>query len=163
MLVLDGPERTLLGLAAAVENGSSHPLGRAILERAAADRIPLRPARDAYAVLGMAVEATASGKRVCVGSPAHAARHAPLPANTGALMATWEAAGKTVVVVAMDGVPTGLIAVRDEPRADAAEGIRALRGMGVRSVMLTGGNPRTAQSIAAALGIEAHAGLLPKD
>jgi hypothetical protein len=45
--VLDGPERTMLGLAAAVESASSHPLGRAILERAAADGIPLRPVKDA--------------------------------------------------------------------------------------------------------------------
>ncbi len=163
MRVLDGPERTMLGLAAAVENGSSHPVGRAILERAASDGIPLRPARDPHAIPGMAVEATVNGKRVCVGSPGYAARQAPLPANVGELAATWEAAGKTVVVVMVDGVPTGLIAVRDEPRADAAEGIRALRGMGVRSVMLTGDNPRTAQAIASALGIEAHAGLLPED
>jgi len=162
VLVLDGPERTMLGLAAAVENGSSHPLGRAILERAASDGIPLRPAKDPRAVPGMAVEATVSGKRVCVGSPVYAARQAPLPADAGALVATWETVGKTVVIVTVDGVQMGVIAVRDEPRADAAEGIRALRGMGVRSVMLTGDNPRTAQAIASALGIEAHAGLLPE-
>jgi hypothetical protein len=68
-----------------------------------------------------------------------------------------------VVVVVVDGAPAGLIAVRDEPWFDAAEGIRMLRDMGVRSVMLTGDNPRTARAIASVLGGEVHASLLPGD
>ena len=163
VLALSGTERTVLGLAAAVENGSSHPLGRAILERAAADGIPLRPAKDARAIPGKAVEAVVTGKRVTVGSPSHAAELAPLPAEAERAVAEWEARGKTVVVVLVDGAPAGLIAVRDEPRADAAAGIRALGAMGVRSVMLTGDNPRTGKAIASALGLEVKAGLLPED
>ena len=163
VLVLDGPERTMLGLAAAVESGSSHPLGRAILERAAADGIPLRPVKDSRAIPGSAVEAVVSGKRVSVGSPLYAARLAPLPGDAQRWVGTSEAQGKTVVVVAVDGVVTGLIAVRDEPRADAATGIRALRDLGVRSVMLTGDNPRTARAIASGLGLEVMAGLRPAD
>jgi Cd2+/Zn2+-exporting ATPase len=163
VLVLDGLERTMLGLAAAVENGSSHPLGHAILERAAADGIPLRPGKDPVTIPGMAVEATVSGKRVCVGSPAFAAQQVPLLPNAARSVVTWETEGKTVVVVSLDGLVTGLIAVRDEPRFDAAEGIRMLRDMGVRSVMLTGDNPRTARAIASALGVEVHANLLPED
>ena len=57
VLVLNGSERTMLGLAASVENGSSHPLGRAILERAAADTIPLRPTKNPLTTPGRAVEA----------------------------------------------------------------------------------------------------------
>ena len=68
-----------------------------------------------------------------------------------------------MVVVSVDGVPTGLIAVRDEPRADAAAGIRALRDLGVRPIMLTGDNPRTGKAIASALGLDVQAGLLPED
>ena len=163
VLALSGSERILLGLAAAAENGSSHPLGRAILERAAADSIALRPARNAVAFPGRAVEAVVTGKRVTVGSPLHAAERAPLPLNVGPMVAAWEGEGKTVVVVAVDGTATGLIAVRDEPRADAAAGIRALAALGVRSVMLTGDNPRTGRAIAGALGLEVKAGLLPED
>ncbi|SDD95458.1 heavy metal translocating P-type ATPase [Belnapia rosea] len=163
LMALTGTERTMLGQAAAVENGSSHPLGRAILERAAADTIPLRPTKDARAIPGKAVEAVIMGKRVSVGSPSFAAQQAPLPASAEAAVARWEHEGKTVVVVAVDGTPSGLIAVRDEPRADAAEGIRALSALGVRSVMLTGDNPRTGQAIADALGLEVKAGLLPED
>jgi Cd2+/Zn2+-exporting ATPase len=163
VLALSGSERTLLGLAAAVENGSSHPLGRAILERAAADGIPLRPAKDSRAIPGKAVEAVVIGKRVSVGSPSHAAAEAPLPADAEQAVAEWEGQGKTVVVVSVDDSPMGLIAVRDEPRADAAAGVLALRGLGVRAVMLTGDNPRTGGAIASALGLEVQAGLLPED
>ncbi|GAA0592242.1 heavy metal translocating P-type ATPase [Craurococcus roseus] len=163
VLVLSGSERTVLGLAAAAENGSSHPLGRAILERAEADGIPLRPAKDARAIPGKAVEAVVTGKRVTVGSPSHAADQAALPGDAERAVAGWEDQGKTVVVVSVDGAPTGLVAVRDEPRADAAAGIRALGAMGVRSVMLTGDNPRTGRAIAGALGLDVKAGLLPAD
>ncbi|WP_245906676.1 heavy metal translocating P-type ATPase [Teichococcus aestuarii] len=163
VLALSGSERTMLGLAAAVENGSSHPLGRAILERAEADDIPLRPAKDARAIPGMAVEAVVTGKRVTVGSPSYATKQAPLPGDADRVIADWEQQGKTVVVVSVDGAATGLIAVRDQPRADAAAGIRALDALGVETVMLTGDNIRTGQAIAGALGLKVQAGLLPED
>jgi Cd2+/Zn2+-exporting ATPase len=163
LLALSGSERTMLGLAAAVENGSSHPLGRAILERAEADGIPLRPAKASRAIPGKAVEAVVTGKRVAVGSPSHAAGQAPLPADAARAVAEWENQGKTVVVVSVDGAHTGLIAVRDQPRADAVAGIRALDALGIESVMLTGDNICTGQAIAGALGLKVQAGLLPED
>jgi len=163
LLALSGAERTMLGFAAAVENGSSHPLGRAIVERAEADGIPLRPTKDARAIPGKAVEAVIAGKRVSVGSPAYAGSLAPPSVAAKQAIATWEDQGKTVVVVSLDATPIGLIAVRDEPRPDAVAGIRALAALGVRSVMLTGDNIRTGQAIAGQLGLEMKAGLLPED
>ncbi len=163
VFALSGTERSVLGLAAAVENGSSHPLGRAILEPAAIDNIPLRPAKLSRAVPGKAVEAMIAGKRVIVGSPAYAAEWAPLPAPVEQVTTQWSAQGKTAVVVSVDGAPVGLIAVRDEPRADAAHGIRALRTLNVRPVILSGDSSRTAAAIAAALGVEVKADLLPED
>ncbi|GAA4257016.1 heavy metal translocating P-type ATPase [Azospirillum formosense] len=160
---LDGTERTLLGLAATVENGSAHPLARAILERAAADGVPLRPARDRKAVPGRAVQAVVGGRLIEVGSPRHAVERSgagALPADT---VAGFEEEGKTVAVVLADGRPIGLLALRDEPRPDAARGIAALRGLGVRSVMLTGDNRRTGQAVARTLGLEVEAELLPED
>ena len=124
ILALSGSERTMLGLAAAAESGSSHPLARAILKRAEADDIPLRPVKEARVIPGKAVEALITGKRVCVGSPGHVARHSPLSAEADKVVAEWEGEGKTVVVVAVDGTVTGLIAARDEPRADAVAGLR---------------------------------------
>ncbi len=63
----------------------------------------------------------------------------------------------------MDGVPAGALAMRDEPRPDAVEGLRALTQAGIRTVMLTGDNSRTAQAIGGQLGIEVRADLLPQD
>jgi Cd2+/Zn2+-exporting ATPase len=163
VLVLDGTERTMLALAASVENGSSHPLGRAILDRAAADGIPLRPAKEPLTIPGRAVEAVVGGKRVSVGSTAHAAGLTTLPGDASEAVAAWEAEGKTAVIVSVDGRATGIMAVRDQPRADAATGIAALRAMGVRSLMLTGDNPRTAQAIGLVLGLDVKAGLMPED
>ncbi|MET3352822.1 heavy metal translocating P-type ATPase [Xanthobacter autotrophicus] len=163
VLALSGSERTMLGLAAAAENGSSHPLGRAILDRADAEGIPLRPAKDSRAIPGKAVEAVVTGKRVGVGSPRYAAEQARIPDEADRMIVEWEDQGKTVVVVSLDGAPIGLIAVRDEPRADAAAGIRALDAMGIQSIMLTGDNIRTGQAIAATLGLKVKAGLLPED
>lgn len=159
-----GTERSVLALAASVENGSSHPLARAILGRAAADDIPLRPASGARAVPGHAVTATVMGKRVAVGSPRFTeAEHGALLPEVGGRVSALEEEGKTVVLVMSGGQIAGLIAMRDEPRIDAAAGLRDLAALGIRPVMLTGDNRRTATAISAALGLEARAELLPED
>jgi Zn2+/Cd2+-exporting ATPase len=163
LVPLTGTDRTLLSLAAAVENGSSHPRARAILDRATAEDVPLRPARDQKAVPGKAAQAVVTGKLVAVGSPRHAMERCgpqSLPADR---IAALEDAGKTVVVVIADAQPVGLIALRDEPRPDAVQGIASLRERGVRSIMLTGDNRRTGQAIARGLGLEVKAELLPED
>ncbi len=158
-----GTERTVLGLAASVENGSSHPIARAILERAAADAIPLRPADNARAIPGHAAMATISGRQIAVGSPRFAAEQAPLPADIDLQVSALEADGKTVVLVLSSGQPLGLLALRDDPRDDAATGLAELRKLGIQPVMLTGDNRRAANAIGAALGIEARSELLPHD
>ncbi|MGQ9369259.1 heavy metal translocating P-type ATPase [Azospirillum sp. ST 5-10] len=163
LVPLAGTERSLLGLAAAVENGSGHPVARAILERAAADGVPLRPARDHKAVPGRAAQATVTGRLVEVGSPRHAAERCGPDAVPGDRIAALEDAGKTVVVVVADGRPVGLVALRDEPRPDAGTAVAALRDLGIRSVMLTGDNRRTGRAIGRGLGIDVKAELLPGD
>ncbi|MEO3432342.1 heavy metal translocating P-type ATPase [Inquilinus sp. CAU 1745] len=163
LVPLSGSDRTLLGFAAAVENGSSHPIARAVLDRVSADGVPLRPARDQKAVPGKAAQAIVAGKLVEVGSPRHAAERCGPYAIPADRIAALEDDGKTVVVVVADARPVGLIALRDEPRPDAAQGITALRGLGIRSVMLTGDNRRTGQAIARGLGVDVKAELMPED
>ncbi len=159
----DASERSLLGLVAAVESGSSHPIARAILDRASADGVPLRRTRDARAIPGKAVSATVMGQTVLVASPRHAAESARLGPEAERAVADLEAGGKTVVIVVRGTEALGAIAVRDEPRADAAAGISALRKLGVRSVMLTGDNRRTGEAVASELGLDVKAELLPQD
>ena len=157
-------EARVLALAAAVEGGSSHPLTRAILAAAAERGLPTLQGSEAQAVPGKAVQATVEGRLVAVGSPRHAAEAGPgLDADAQARTEALEAEGKTCVVVLRDAEPVGLIAMRDEPREDAAAGITALRRLDVTSVMLTGDNGRTGRAIAGALGMEVRADLLPQD
>ncbi len=160
VLAADTDEQSLLRLAAAVEQGSSHPLGRAILERAVALNIEVPVVTDARAIPGRAVEANLDGRRIAVGSPRHATE---VGADIGTQAAALEAQGKTVVAVIADGTVQGLIALRDEPRGDAVAGIAALKAMGISAVMLTGDNARTGRAIGATLGIDVRAQLLPED
>jgi Cd2+/Zn2+-exporting ATPase len=146
-----------------VERGSAHPLAEAVLARAAADGVPIPPARAARALPGRGVEAEVAGARVAVVSAAEARGTGALSGAAEARAAALEAEGRTVVAVLEDGALTGLIALRDEPRADAAEGVAALRSLGLTPVMLTGDNARTAEAIGGALGLDHRAGLLPAD
>ncbi len=163
LVAFAGTERSMLALAASVEKGSSHPLARAILERATADAVPLRPVRNARAIPGHGAAATVMGKRITVASPRFAAGQMPLPAEVAARIAALEAEGKTVVLVLADDQPLGLLALRDQVREDAAAGLAALHRLRLRSVMLTGDNQRAAEVIGRSLGIETRADLLPGD
>lgn len=157
-------ESDLLAKAAAVEARTSHPLGAAIVAEAKARGLALPNAfGGALATPGKAVTARLRSGFVSVGSPRHAAEQGPLCANVQEHIAALESEGKTVVVVIEAKRVLGLIALRDEPRADAAEGLAHLRALGIRPIMLTGDNARTASAIAAALNIDAKAELLPDD
>ncbi|MGA0594321.1 heavy metal translocating P-type ATPase [Enterovirga sp. CN4-39] len=156
----DVEEARVLELAAAVEARSAHPIAAAILERALADRLPVKPALAARAIAGKAVEGRVGGKVVLVASPRHAREVGALSVENP-LVESMEREGKTVVVVTLDGVAVGLVAVRDEPRPDAATAIRGLSGLGISSVMLTGDNARTGEAIGGALGLTVRAELLP--
>ncbi len=156
-------EAELLGLAAGVEQGSAHPLAKAILAEAAERGLTPPPAREQAALPGRAATAQVAGRRVSVGSPRHAAETGAELGPLAEALPRLEAEGNTVAVVLLDGTPLGLIALRDEPRADAAAGIAALAGLGIASVMLTGDNARTGGAIGARLGLAVQAELLPED
>ncbi len=164
-IVAAGADETeILAKAAAVERGSSHPLAAAI--RAAAEQRGLDVPKafgGTVAIPGKAVTSRLRGGFVTVGSPRHAAEQGLFDETIEAKALTLEDQGKTVVVVSEGNRLLGLIALRDEPRPDAAEGLAQLRKLGVHTVMLTGDNARTATAIAGALGLEARAGLLPDD
>ncbi|MGO1077937.1 heavy metal translocating P-type ATPase [Inquilinus sp. CA228] len=163
IVALDGTEADLLARAAAVESGSSHPLARAILDAAAARGVAVPAVTGAGAVPGKAVLGRVDGALLAVGSPRYAAERGPLPADLAGRISALEGQGKTVVVLLAAGRPRGLIALRDEPREDAAAAVAALRRAGVRPVMLTGDNRRTAEAVAGMLGIAVEAELLPDD
>jgi Zn2+/Cd2+-exporting ATPase len=157
-------EDALVRLAAAVETGSSHPLARAILAEATRRGVVVPTASEAGAVPGKEVHGSVEGRRITVGSPTWAAEAGVLLDPTAdSDRVALEEAGKTVVVVAEGGALLGLMALRDEPRPDAAASVAALKALGVAAVMLTGDNPRTGAAIANGLGLDVKAGLLPAD
>ena len=156
-------EAELLAVAAGVETGSSHPLAVAILNNAKEAGVAALPSRDARALMGKGVIATVGDAAAWVTSPRYAMENGGLD-NLGLRQATvFEEEGKTAVAVFREKTPLGLIAMRDEPRKDAAEAVRQLKDMGVTSVILTGDNPRTAAAIAGGLGMEFQADMMPED
>jgi len=163
VLPLGRPVDEVLRLAAALETGSSHPLALAILERAAKDDVIPPPVAGARSLGGRGVAGTVEGVEAFLGSPKAAAERAPLSEETRAAVTALNDQGKTVSLLVADGVLAGAVAMRDEPRADAAAGLKALANAGIRTLMLTGDNARTATAIGARLGIDVRAELLPED
>ena len=154
--VADGHTRDeVLGLAAALEAHSDHPLASAIL---AAASTPLA-ASDVQTIAGQGITGTVAGQHVRVGKPGFVE-----PGVLAAETDRFQADGGTVVVVESNGSVVGAIDVRDETRAETPDVIDALRRLGLKVAMLTGDNAGTAKAIGAAAGIdEIHAGLLPND
>lgn len=157
------PDAEVLALAAALEVGSSHPLARAILARAAADAIKPPSATNAKSLGGKGVSGTVNGMEMLLASPTAAGERAPLSAEQSERITALHDQGKTVSILVIDRTIAGALAMRDEPRADAKAAVETLARGGIRTIMLTGDNARTASAIAGRLGIDAHAALLPAD
>ncbi len=153
----------LLAVAAGVETGSSHPLALAIVGRAKAVGVAVPLSRDAKALTGRGVVATVGDAPAWVAAPRYAATMGGLDAAGLARAVAFENQGKTAVAVFREKTPLGLIAMRDEPRADAADAVRQLKDLGVSAVILTGDNLRTAAAIAGGLGMEFRADMMPED
>jgi Cd2+/Zn2+-exporting ATPase len=163
VVAFSSPADEVLRLAAALEAGSSHPLALAILAKAAEDEIVPPVATGSRALGGKGVAATVEGRDVFLGSPKAAAERVALSEEVQAATVALNDDGKTVSMLIVDGVLTGAIAMRDEPRADAAAGLKALKDLGIKTIMLTGDNARTAKAVGAQLGIEVRAELMPED
>lgn len=157
----------MLRLASAAEALSEHPLAAAITEgfksRSPEARLP--EARDFLMTPGLGVSATVEGHAVKVGREAIAEDGAHgLPQELSEAARSHRQRGETLAFVALDGRPAGFLALADRPRTDARAALRELEAQGIRPVMLTGDDERTAASVAAELGIgEFHAGCRPED
>jgi Zn2+/Cd2+-exporting ATPase len=160
--VAGASRNAVVALAAAVEANSSHPLAKALVEEARKLGVAIAPSSEATAIPGKGVVAKVEGRSVGVGSPSWAAEDGrTIGPEFADARDELEKAGKTVAFVYVDGRPFGIVAFRDEPRDDAAEGVARLRDLGVSAVMLTGDNPRTGAAIAGGLGMKVLAGLSP--
>lgn len=164
-LVTDGlDEQELLTLTAAVERNSEHPLARAIVAYAE-DRDTRAPAVGQFTnVPGHGAIATVEGHRVAVGNQRLFEQEGIAPGDLERRRDELAGAGRTTVLVAVDGRAAGLIALADAPRPTAAAAVSALHELGVQVIMLTGDNEATARRIADRLGIDTViADVLPGD
>ena len=147
-------EDELLTLAAAVEQGSTHPLAQAIVREAQSRGLAIPAATAQRALVGSGIEADIDGKKVLIVAAGK---------SSNSEVEALEQTGQTVVTVMQDGVAKGMLALRDTLRDDAKEAVAALHQLGVQGVILTGDNPRAAAAIAGELGLDFKAGLLPAD
>lgn len=153
-------EDEVLRLAGAVEQRSEHPIARAIAEAAGA-RYSLPEVEEFVSLPGRGVKAVIDGVEYLAGSRAF---FEELRIAVPEAAAELEAEGMSVVLLGRGGEVLGVIGLRDEPRENARETVEALHRLGLRVVMLTGDNRRSAEAIARELGIEEfHAELLPQD
>jgi Cu+-exporting ATPase len=156
-------EVDVISLAAAVEQGSEHPLAAAVLAEAATRHLTV-PGVDGFrSITGKGLEGTVTGRWVLLGNAAlMAERHVDAGALSGDADAL-RAQGHTVMLLAVDGALAGALSVTDRVKASTPEAIRLLHADGVRVVMVTGDTLTTANAVGAALGVdEVIAGVLPE-
>ena len=156
-------EEELLRLAAAVEKRSEHPLARAVTQAAEGRGLETAEVADFRALPGNGVRAMLAGEAVTGGSLRFIASQTSLPAQLEKQAQALSDQGKTPLLFAKGGHAAGVIAVADVIKEDSPRAVRELKDMGVRVVMLTGDNQRTAQAIGAQAGVdEVIAGVLPE-
>jgi Cu+-exporting ATPase len=151
----DAADAEILALAAALESGSEHPLGEAIVRAARHRGIVLPQAAGFEAVPGHGVRGEVAGRRVLLGNRRLFETEKIAAAAAEEAMVRLEAEGKTAMLVACDGALRGIIAVADTLKEEAKEAVAALQAERIEVVMLTGDNRRTADAIARQLGITA--------
>ena len=156
-------QSALLSIAAALEQRSEHPLARAVMMRAEEDGLTAAPVGDFRALPGNGLTATLSGETLLGGSLSFVSSQVDVPRSIRQKAEALAEEGKTPLLFAQAGRLAGVIAVADVIKADSPAAIAALRNMGIRVVMLTGDNEKTARAIGRLAGVdEVIAGVLPE-
>jgi Cu+-exporting ATPase len=157
-------ETEVLRLAAAVEAGSEHPLGEAIVRAATHRGLELPNVTEFEAIPGHGIRGAVDAQKVLLGNRRLFRREGIDPAQAEEAMTRLESEGKTAMLVACDGTLAGIVAVADTLKPEAKEAVTALRREGIEVILLTGDNQRTAQAIAREVGIDqVIAEVLPAD
>ncbi|MCA0318412.1 MAG: heavy metal translocating P-type ATPase [Proteobacteria bacterium] len=155
-------ETEVLAIAASAEKPSEHPLAMAIVEAAQKRGIATRPVADFDSPTGKGVIGVVDGKRVLLGNAKFLAEQGVATASLAAQADSLRGDGATVIYVAVDGAPAGLVAIADPVKPTTPQALAELRAEGLRIVMLTGDNRTTALAVARQLGIDdVEADVLP--
>jgi Cu+-exporting ATPase len=154
----------ILRLAASAEQGSEHPLGQAVVAEAEAQEVGLADPRNFEAVPGKGVRADVEGHVVLVGRPEWVEQEGVTLGDLGASVEQLRAEAKTAMMVAVDGEAAGVLSVADTLKEGSSDAVAELHRLGIEVVMLTGDNRRTAEAIAAQVGVDrVVAEVLPAD
>ena len=155
LIALSGfDEKTLLRLAASLEQGSEHPLAAAIVRGASDRQVELAVATDFQSVTGKGVTGTIDGRKIALGNKALLQSFNIIPDQLETLAQPLRSEGQTAMLLAVDGQAAGIIVVADPIKETTIEAIRLLRELGLRIVMLTGDNLATAKAVAQKIGID---------
>ena len=149
-----GSDSDLLIKAASLEKKSEHPLARAILKKAEKDGLTLQECEDFTALSGSGIRGTYNGKQLLGGSYSYISSQTKLPEDAVKAYERFASEGKTPVFFLEDGEYLGMIAIADTLKEDSIEAVKQLRNMGIRTVMLTSDNKRTAEAIAKLVGVD---------
>lgn len=163
IIAADGDTSALLALAASAQQGSEHPLGKAMLEHAKAKGLALQVLGEFKSLTGRGLSADVNGRKILIGNRRLMDENKIETAAMEAQAIDLEADGKTVMWVADETSALGLVAAADAIKPQSAEAVRLLRARGVTPWLITGDNERTAQAIADQAGVEhVEAGVLPE-
>jgi Cu+-exporting ATPase len=168
VLAADGVDPgEVLGLAAALQRSSSHPLAIAVLERARGAGLVAAEARAVRALPGRGIEGRVEGRPLLLGSARLLAEQGAEPGSLAAAAARHQEEGRTLSwLISLDGAPRalGVLAFGDALKGSAPDAVAQLRSLGIRALVLTGDNRGSARAVAGQLGIaDVHAEVLPGD
>lgn len=159
----EGDEQEFLRLVGAAEKNSEHPLAEAIVAGIQERGIQLPDTQSFAAIPGYGIEAEVEGKTLLVGTRRLMEKHGVEASHAYALMSRLEESGKTAMLAAIDNRYAGLVAVADTIKETSREAVQRLKDMGIEVIMITGDNERTANAIAAEVGIDhVRAEVLPE-
>ena len=161
---LGGDRTYLLGLAASAQQGSEHPLGRAVIQAATTESIDLQPPKNFESHTGQGIAAEIGGRRVVIGNATFLDEQGVETKIGEKRSREWQANGWTVVWVAVEDTLAGLLAIADPIRQESPIAVARLNELGIRTVMLSGDTQTVAGKVGAALGIdEASGSVRPED
>ncbi len=157
-------EREIVSYAASAEKGSEHPLGEAIIQYAIKQNVEFSKPREFEAISGLGVSVIVDERKVLLGNRRLMAEEKVKTHKFEKKISSLEQDGKTVMIIAVDSIPVGLIAVADTLKEFSKEAVKDLKKMGMNVIMLTGDNERTANAVAREVGVErVIASILPAE
>ncbi len=164
MHVFRGTEEEMLRLAASVQQGSEHPLARALLERAEQENISLHPVSSFQSYTGMGISGVVDGREILIGNERLLAERGLDPSGEVERARTWEARAATVIWVADSDGLLGIIAIQDPLRPEAKEAVQSLKKLHIKTLMLSGDAPLVAEEIGRQAGVDvARGGVRPEE